>query len=225
MIQIWIIGACAVFDCVWHLFVQNTRSNFYFRDPFCTPHSTNTSNAAHMIESPPITDEQLARSAQQGELPAFIKLYERYLPLVFNRVRALIPEQDVEDVTQEIFITVMKALPGFRGQSRFSTWLRTLINRRIADYYRRRPQPEVRIDLDHGSHHTGTHSSMDELMALRSVLQKIPTKYQEIILLRFAEGLSFDEIAHQTGSTLEAAKSLFRRAMTALRKEWDQYYE
>jgi RNA polymerase sigma-70 factor (ECF subfamily) len=204
---------------------QNSQSNLVFRDPLFFLHPTNNSNTAPMIESPPITDEQLARSAQQGELPAFIKLYERYLPLVYNRVRALIPEQDVEDVTQEIFITVMKALPGFRGQSRFSTWLRTLINRRIVDYYRRRREPEAMIDLDHGSHHTGTRGSMDELVALRSVLRKLPDKYKEIILLRFAEGLSFDEIAHQTGSTLEAAKSLFRRAMAALRKEWDQYYE
>ncbi len=83
-------------------------------------------------------DAELVRLAQAGSLEAFTALYERYFAVVFSRVRYLVPEQDVEDVIQEIFITVMRSLKTFKGTSQFGTWLRTLTNRRIADYYRRR---------------------------------------------------------------------------------------
>ena len=92
------------------------------------------------------SDEDLIRAAQAGGEEAFDLLYERYFPLVFKRVRYVIPEDDIEDVTQDIFIAVIRSLKNFRYEARFSTWLRTLVNRQVADYYRgRRPVP---ISLD-----------------------------------------------------------------------------
>jgi RNA polymerase sigma-70 factor (ECF subfamily) len=80
----------------------------------------------------------LVRAAQGGRLEAFNALCERYLPTVYRRVRYMVPVEDVEDVTQEIFIAVMKSLKNFRYEARFSTWLRTLVNRQVANYYRGR---------------------------------------------------------------------------------------
>ena len=65
---------------------------------------------------------------------------------MYKRVRFVIPEEDVEDITQEIFIAVMKSLKSFRYEARFSTWLRTLVNRQVADYYRRRHPDESSLD-------------------------------------------------------------------------------
>ena len=53
-----------------------------------------------MVDERPPSDEELIRLAKRGSLEAFTSLYERYLPVVYNRVRYVVPEQDVEDVCQ-----------------------------------------------------------------------------------------------------------------------------
>lgn len=171
-------------------------------------------------------DEELVRRAQQGSLEAFTDLYERYLPMVYRRVRYVVPETDVEDVTQEIFITVMRSLGSFKGNAKFSTWLRTLISRRVADYYRSRNPAEMELEKDVsevdegalGSNAISQAGPLDDIITLRRALKELPEDYQEIVLLRFVDGLQFHEIARERGQSLEAAKSLFRRAIAALRK-------
>lgn len=175
-----------------------------------------------------LDDEELIRTAQQGDGTAFTLLYERHLPAVFNRVRYRIPERDVEDVTQEVFIAAMRSIKSFRGTAQFSTWLRTLTNRRIADYYRSRNDAEAELAVPLSEASPGyvpnlrtsdtTHHTDDQII-LQDALLQLPEHYQEIILLRFAEGLKFKEIAQTMGQSLEATKSLFRRAMSALRDE------
>ena len=173
------------------------------------------------------SDEELVHNAQQGSLEAFTTLYERYLPMVYKRVRYVIPEQDVEDVTQEVFIAVIKSLRGFRCESAFPTWLRTLVNRQVADYYRRRRPPEVELEIEGRGEALENYPSlgavdcnaaMDDSIVLRQALRALPDNYREILLLRFADGLRFAEIACVQGQSLEATKSLFRRAVAALQK-------
>jgi RNA polymerase sigma-70 factor (ECF subfamily) len=168
------------------------------------------------IRQPLHNENQLVESAQQGMLEAFTSLYEYYLPIVYNRVRYLIPQEDIEDVTQEIFIATMRSLKSFRGESKFSTWLRTLTNRQVAEYYRRKRHPETEISEQIQAPHNP--ATTDEAIMLRQALRKLPKKYQEVLLLRFVEEMPFDEIAHHLGHSLEATKSLFRRAVSALQK-------
>ncbi|MEW5871924.1 MAG: sigma-70 family RNA polymerase sigma factor [Chloroflexota bacterium] len=180
-----------------------------------------------MIDRGSPSDEDLVRLAQVGELAAFDTLYERYLPIVFGRVRCVIPESDVEDVTQEVFIAVIKSLDGFRFEAKFSTWLRTLVNRQVADYYRtRKPQePNLSIELigEESERNTklstdGDFENQDNVIILRQALKQLPENYREVIVLRFVEGLRFEEIARLQGQSLEATKSLFRRAIATLSK-------
>jgi RNA polymerase sigma-70 factor (ECF subfamily) len=173
------------------------------------------------------SDEALVRQAQKGSLDAFTALYHRYLSVVYNRVRYRIPSQDVEDVTQEVFISALKSLGSFRGAARFSTWLRTLADRRIADYYRRRREVDAPVVLDPADidqiavrqPDQADGISLDQQLALQRALAALPDHYRDILLMRFAEGLKFEEIAQVRGLSLEAAKSLFRRAVAALREE------
>jgi RNA polymerase sigma-70 factor, ECF subfamily len=161
-------------------------------------------------------EDELIRSAQQGKSEAFTALYEYYLPIVYNRVRYCVPEADVEDVTQEIFITTIRSLKSFRGEAKFSTWLRTLTTRQIANYYRRR---HVESPLDEHLHAANNPSLADDSLVLRQAFRKLPNHYREILLLRFAENMPFHEIARLQKRSLEATKSLFRRAFIALQKQ------
>jgi RNA polymerase sigma factor (sigma-70 family) len=74
--------------------------------------------------SPGATDEELAARANAGDRDQLELLLTRHLPWIFNlSVRMLHRHADAEDATQEILLKVMKALPGFRAEARFSTWL------------------------------------------------------------------------------------------------------
>jgi RNA polymerase sigma factor (sigma-70 family) len=167
------------------------------------------------------TDELLIQHFKNGRKDVFDLLYYRHLPKVYKRVRYVIPENDVEDVTQDIFIAALNSLPSFRGDAKFSTWLRTLTNHKVAEFYRKRTrkqEPPISPLSDASTHMTGsTSKTMEERIYLQRALQDLPENYKEIILLRFAEDLQFNEIAEMTNQSLEATKSLFRRAIAALR--------
>lgn len=168
------------------------------------------------------------RLANDGNQEAFTKLYDHFLPSVYKRVWYVIPVEEVEDVTQEIFMAMMRSLKSFRGDSKFSTWLRVITNRQVANFYRsrNRTKPEMNIAMESAEEmnlpELGDNSAtqtQDDILLLKQGLSGIPRHYQEILLLRFAEGMSFQEVADNLDKSLDAAKSLFRRALEALRNE------
>jgi RNA polymerase sigma-70 factor (ECF subfamily) len=175
-----------------------------------------------------LNDEELVQLIQKDDQEAFNLLYERYLSKVYQRVWYVVPNQDVEDVTQEVFLAAMKSIKTFRGDSKFSTWLRTLTNRQVADYYRRREREGKELDMELENIEVKATSriggrlsatSVDDMMMLRQALSRLPEHYRDILLLRFADGMKFNEIADLQGTHLEATKSLFRRAIGELRKQ------
>jgi RNA polymerase sigma-70 factor (ECF subfamily) len=174
-------------------------------------------------------DSHLIELAQRGDQASFNALYDRYFSTVYNRVRYTIPDADVDDVTQEIFIAVMRSLHGFQGRSKFSTWLRTLVNRQVAGYYRSRERKVDETPILDGQQFSQSGYAGDqkhtERITIRRALQHLPPHYQEILLLRFAEGLKFREIAIATKQNPEAVKSLFRRAVATLRSQLDDGYD
>ena len=169
-----------------------------------------------------MNDEQLIQQFVQGDSQAFDSLYHRYVKKVYKRVRYLIPETDVEDVTQDVFISVIGSLSSFRGEALFSTWLRALTSNKVAEYYRKqsRKKETMQVDLEHAerSSDKSNVSALEDHIALRNALNNLPENYREVILLRFAEGMRFKEIADCLHQNPEATKSLFRRAMSALKE-------
>lgn len=176
------------------------------------------------------SDELLAQQAQQGNREAFLTLYNRYLTKVYSRVRSRVPEEDVEDVVQESFIAMLRSLASFEQRSNFSTWLYTIVNRQIADFYRRRSRARSGgtvhiVGLEDAEKVTDVSPSnrdqIDDRVVIQRILMNLPDHYQEIIYLRFADKLTFAEIAVRRGQTLEAVKSLYRRAIQAMRDQMD----
>ena len=178
------------------------------------------------------SDEELAHLAQKGKQDAFVLLYERYFPNVLARVRFKVPENDVEDVTQEIFIAVLKSLGSFKGQAKFSTWLWTITSRKIVDYYRSHKSILVEQDdyeevvtRNSLKHTANADSHQDDLVTVQHALGTLPQNYQDILLMRFVDEMPFNEIALHNGQSLEATKSLFRRSVAALSKRMEGDHE
>jgi len=168
-------------------------------------------------------DETLVDQVQNGKWEAFEVLYQRYLPRIYNRLRALTPLEDVEDLTQEVFLAVVRSLSSFERDSAFSTWLYAIINHKVSDYYRRRGKRE---DMERSfDNHEARWLSRDpwprseDRTLVRQILLRLTERHREVLLLRFAEGLPFKEVAQAMDLSLEATKSLYRRAIAAAHKE------
>lgn len=175
--------------------------------------------------SPNTSDEYLIEQFVQGNQQVFDTLYHRYVKMVYNRVRYVTPEMDVEDVTQEVFIAMLRSLQSFRGEAKFSTWLRTLTNNKVAEYYRRRSRKneDMQVDLEYAerSGDPSNTNSLEDRVTVRHALSRLPRPYREVLLLRYAEEMSFNEVADCLDKNLEAAKSLHRRALSALKEILD----
>jgi RNA polymerase sigma-70 factor, ECF subfamily len=171
-------------------------------------------------------DAQLAFQARQGSREAFLTLYNRYLDRVYNRVKSRVPVQDVDDVVQEIFIATIRSLKGFEHRSQFSTWLYTIVNRQIAEFYRKRQRTiseDQTVSLDDIERTVPTpehdREQMDEQMLIKRALDNLPEHYREVILLRLVDQCPFAEIAEKRGQSVDAVKSLYRRAIQAIHEQ------
>jgi len=201
---------------------------FFLRDPTSTDMTTKIVEPTQLPFSD-MNDEQLIQRFIKGDQKAFDSLYQRHVREVYKRVRYLIPETDVEDVTQEVFIAAINSLPSFRGDALFRTWLRALVRNKVAEYYRRqsRKKETIQVDLEHAERKSDNSnaSTLEDRIALRQALNNLPENYREVILLRFAERMRFKEIANHLNQKPEATKSLFRRAMSALTEKMDSKNE
>ena len=159
-------------------------------------------------------DPVLLSRARTGDEAAFGAImrahYERTFRLVYSIVRH---EHDARDVCQEIWLTVWRELPRYRGDAKFSTWLHPIATRRALDHLRKRrrwfdrflpigvddgtiasaPEPTADDDTREST------ESTDRKSQLKRVLDSLPPKLRAVLALREVEGLSYDEIARATG--------------------------
>lgn len=169
-----------------------------------------------------LSDKVLARKARSGDRAAFEVLCDRYLAAVYNRLRALLPLEAVEDVTQEVFLSAMRSITHYREQAAFRTWLTAIARHKVADYYRRHGRRPEGASIEGEEIDPPALDGWEERALVRVALGRLPAHYQDILLLRFAEGLSFEEIAQILDISLEAAKSRYRRAVAAVADEMEQ---
>jgi RNA polymerase sigma-70 factor (ECF subfamily) len=172
-----------------------------------------------------LSDEKLAQAAKAGDRAAFETLCDRYLPIVYNRLRAKLPFEVVEDVTQQVFVGAVKGLGRYREQSSFRTWILSIAHHKVVDYYRRNSRQPETTPLDPSvegvSDGSEARDAWEDRVMVRIALNHLSDHYQEILLLRFAEGMRFARIADTLGISLEAAKSRYRRAVAAIAKEME----
>jgi RNA polymerase sigma-70 factor (ECF subfamily) len=163
-----------------------------------------------------LPDEELAYLARDGDRLAFEVLCDRYLPVVYNRLRALLPFEAVDDVTQEVFVAAVQAIRRYQAKAAFRTWISAIARHKVVDYYRKRGRQPETVELDPEINDVVEGSVWHEQLLVRMALQRLPHHYQEVLLLRFAEGLPFPDVADALSISLEAAKSRYRRAIAAM---------
>jgi RNA polymerase sigma-70 factor (ECF subfamily) len=175
----------------------------------------------------PTPDPELVLAAATGDDSAFGEIYSRYADRVFARVTHLIgPTQDREDVFQQVFLQLHRALPRFRGEASLSTFLYRITANVSYDHLRRRGRRAAEHDpnaLD--ALITGDPTPEDrarrreELTQIFGLLGQIKPKKRLAFVLVAIEGLSLSEAADQLGAHAEAIKQRVlhaRRELVAL---------
>ena len=156
------------------------------------------------------TDQQLVTRVQQGDKQAFDLLVLKYQYRVHAIVGRFIRDShEVEDVTQEAFLKAYRALPRFRGDSQFYTWLFRIAVNTAKNYLvaRSRRPPSSDVNLDDAEFYAGSEQLKDlgtpenqlfrdELEAvINKAIEELPEDLRTAVTLREYEGLSYEDIA------------------------------
>ena len=126
-----------------------------------------------------------------------------------------------EDVTQEVFIKVWRALPGFDGRASLATWIYTIArNASLSALRARRPQaslsdPEV-MEAVEGTDAVPSAEVAAERAAILRLLDQLPTKQRQVIMLFYMEGQSHEEVATMLAMPVGTVKTLLHRARARL---------
>jgi RNA polymerase sigma factor (sigma-70 family) len=166
-----------------------------------------------------LTDEELVERIKDGDSDCLDVLVKSHFPKVHSRIHNLVPESDADDVTQDVFMSLMDSISSFEGRSAFSTWFHKITMNKVADYHRRNARRKEDFGEDEVLYIFNPWEEMDEGLIIEQMLRSIPQKYKEILLLRHSEGLSFSEIADKLDLSYEATRSRYRRALILVRKK------
>ncbi|MCC4265668.1 RNA polymerase sigma factor RpoE [Oceanimonas baumannii] len=180
-----------------------------------------------------LTDQQLIERVQRGDKNAYNLLVKKYQYKVANLVSRYVSNSgDVPDVTQEAFIKAYRALPGFRGDSAFFTWLYRIAVNTAKNYLvsqRRRP-PGADVDVDDAEHYGGGDAlkelaSPERIMlteeirrAVYETIDSLPDDLKTAITLRELEGMSYEDIASVMDCPVGTVRSRIFRAREAIDK-------
>jgi len=180
-------------------------------------------------------DQQLVQRVQRGEKAAFDLLVIKYQRKIFRLLSRLIRDPaEVEDVAQEAFIKAYRALPNFRGDSAFYTWLyRIAINTAknwLVSQGRRAPtSTEADIEeaetFDDGEQLRDLNTPDSMLLtkqvadAVNRAIEQLPEDLKTAIVLRELEGLSYEEIAETMNCPIGTVRSRIFRAREAIAEE------
>lgn len=184
-----------------------------------------------------VTDKQLVARVQQGDKQAFDLLVIKYQQKILSLISRYVHDSDeVQDVAQEAFIKAYRALPGFRGESAFYTWLYRIAINTAKNHLvsRSRRPPGSDVDPEDAQYMDSADALRDrenpenqlfgeELKAtVNSALAALPDDLKTAVTLREFDGLSYEEIAEVMECPVGTVRSRIFRAREAIDKSVQQ---
>jgi RNA polymerase sigma-70 factor (ECF subfamily) len=168
---------------------------------------------------PPVPrDAQLVCLTTEGDLRAFEQLVERHRDVVVRVAARIVGTQDAEDVSQDAFLRAFHRLGAFRGDAPFHAWLLRIAHNAALDHLaRKRAEPVDPEALDESE--APSQRAPAERLEVRERIERLERKlralspqHRVVLVLRDAEGLSYEEIAEITSTPLGSVKGRLHRA-------------
>ncbi len=179
-----------------------------------------------------LNDSALLHQYRSGDRNAISQLIERHSRRVRNYIRMMVKDQDLaEDIFQETFIKAVRVIDEGRycDNGKFLSWVLRIAHNQVIDYFRNQRQNKSLTESDAGYNVLGTLQFADRTIEdalvseqierdIRSLIELLPEEQREVVRMRYFAGLSFKDIAEQTGVSINTALGRMRYALINLRK-------
>ncbi|HXJ94296.1 MAG TPA: sigma-70 family RNA polymerase sigma factor [Terriglobia bacterium] len=167
----------------------------------------------------------LVLAAQRGDSTAFRALYEDYRDRVYSlAIYSTGDDSQAQDLVQVVFLSVFRGLKSFRFQSSFSTWVYRIAHNECQNYHRRRRANVVPLEvilggieeIDPKPISDAQHARQECQSIVQQAVMQLPFQMREAVVLRYVEGLSYEEIAKVLGCAPGTVASRLSRALAEL---------
>lgn len=184
------------------------------------------------------TDEELVGRTQGGDVDSFNELILRWeRPIYALAYRVLGREEDARDVCQEAFLRAYRALPGFKGEAKFSSWLYRITLNLCRDWIRRQRRAPVtqmpdEVDVLEAAAAAASEprETIEDLVARRELsavveaaMALLPAEQRTAIILKEYHGMTFQEIADLQGCPLSTVKTRLYQGLSVLRRHLERH--
>jgi RNA polymerase sigma-70 factor (ECF subfamily) len=186
------------------------------------------------VAEPTWTDEELVARSVAGDHDSFNVLIRRWeRPIYALAFRVLGREDDARDICQDTFLRAFRALPGFKGEAKFSSWLYRITLNLCRDWLRRKKRTQVvqapeGLDIIELAAEQGPVESIEDLVARRQLsaavaaaMKQLPDEQRTAIVLKEFHGLTFQEIADLQQIPLSTVKTRLYQGLSVLRRTLD----
>jgi RNA polymerase sigma-70 factor (ECF subfamily) len=178
-----------------------------------------------------MTDENVVRMAQQGDVAAFERIYRLHSRKVYTLCLRMVSDRsEAEDLTQDVFLQLFRKINTFRGESAFSTWLHRMSVNIVLQRFRRKTAADKSLETitnpEEGSSAEAREFGGPDLrlkgavdrITLETAIDELPPGYKAMFILHDVQGYNHDEIAGIFGCTAGNSKSQVHKARTRLRE-------
>lgn len=168
-------------------------------------------------------DRETIEACRRGDRDAFRALFESYQDRVYSiALRYTGDRAQALDIAQDVFVKLLKSMGDFRGESGFETWLYRLVVNRCLDQRRSARRWIALVEGFFGRSNAA--SALDDLLRsemrerVQGAVAMLAPEQRIVVVLRYTEGLSYDEIARITGVSPGTVASRLNRAHKFLEK-------
>lgn len=193
------------------------------------PEKEENTNIPEISEAEILKDEDfvLIKKFVNGDEASFSSLVMKHKDKVRNLVFLTLGDSEfVDDISQDVFISVFHKLKDFRFQSKFTTWLYRITVNKCRDYLRKKRVRSIFVPINDTTHEPSTRmrpESIDIPQLVRRSIEKLPEKLKVPLVLRDIDGLSYKEIADKLECEVGTVKSRIFRARETLKLILEPY--
>ena len=188
-------------------------------------------SAETQAESPELTDADVVRLAQRGDANAFERVYRLHSRKIYNLCLRMVGNPtEAEDLTQDVFLQLLRKIGTFRGESAFSTWLHRMSVNIVLMRFRKKPIAQTSLETITNPEEESNTSPQEfggpdlrlngviDRITLRAAINELAPGSRAMFILHDVQGFKHDEIAGMFGCSIGNSKSQVHKARMRLRQ-------